>query len=304
METVTGGKLNVVVGFLMLLALQALAQKDSVRAYQSGRSLFATHCSPCHGVHKEKIGPMLASVTKKHTNEWLMAFVRNSQAVIASDDDYAAFLFEQYNHQVMPAFKFLSEEEIRTILQYIEAESIQPTEDFDYSEDVRESGSPTVLRGRTIFDAQCASCHSIGKEDYGPALGSVSKRLPEAWLVSFIRNSQAVIQSGDPYARHLYEAFDEKEMVPMEFLSRTDVRAILEYIRFVSASENHIAGANGRKVTDARQGLSLASVALHNVHDDKSTFTVFIIVLAVMGGCIHGFLIVKLFTYLNKGHQS
>lgn len=292
---------GIVLWLFVLLAGKGYAQEDSIRSYQVGRSLFATSCSPCHGVHREKTGPMLASITKKRTTEWLVDFIHNSQSVIASGDSYANFLFRQYNQQVMPAFRHLSEKEVSDILHYITAESVNPVEEFSYAEAVRESGSETVLKGRDIFDAQCASCHSIGKEGYGPALGSVSKRLPESWLISFIRNSQSVIRKGDPYATQLYHAFDNKTMVPMEFLSHSDVRAILAYIEFASASEHHIAGVNGRTASREPDHAALAAVSLYNVHPEQPAFMIFMIVITVMGAFIHGFLVVKLFKYLNKG---
>jgi mono/diheme cytochrome c family protein len=281
--------------------VQAFAQTDSIKNFKSGKNIFQTYCSPCHGVHKEIIGPMLASVTKKLPEEWLFAFIRNSQQVIASGDEYANFLFKQYNQAVMPAFRKLSGKDISDILFYIEKESINATEEAGAIPAGNQHYShPDIQRGKELFTYQCASCHYVTIEEFGPALGSVSKRRPQQWLIDFIKNSQQVIQSGDPYAVHLFNQYDQRIMVSMEFLTREDILSILNYIEFASASPPAVAGVNGRKVSHFQvHEVDSVGFAEYNKESTSSVKITFIL-LSLIGATIHGYLIIRLFLYLYR----
>jgi mono/diheme cytochrome c family protein len=287
------------VAFLLAASQSLFGQTDSLKALRNGRSFFQTNCGACHSVHKEMTGPMLASITRKRSNTWLRAFIRDSQGVIVSGDDYALHLFRAYNHQVMPSFRQLSDTLIGQILYYIERESVSPSETLP-DEPVNQIASPEILKGKELFSYQCANCHSISKEDYGPALGSVGKRLPTKWLIPFIRNSQAVIASGDAYANHVFNAFDRKVMVEMEFLTPEDVGSILHYIDFTAASSQHVAGVNGRNLQPQGSIASSVGSSAHYESGEQSFFKVLFIVMALIAGSIYGFLIARLFRYLNK----
>jgi len=58
-----------------------------------------------------------------------------------------------------------------------------------------------VTRGRTIFQAKCAACHTVGGGDRaGPDLQGVTARRDAAWLDRFIREPDAMIRDKDPGA--------------------------------------------------------------------------------------------------------
>ena len=92
-----------------------------------GRQLFSEHCSSCHMISHELVGPALASIDNKRPISWLHRFIRNSQEVINSGDAYAIALYGRYNYQLMPPFEFFSDEDINSILAYIRKSS---TADF------------------------------------------------------------------------------------------------------------------------------------------------------------------------------
>ena len=283
---------------LLLFAAHALSAQDSIRSVEKGRSLFQTNCGACHSVHKEMTGPMLASVTKKRSREWLRAFIKDSQRVIVSGDPYALYLFRSFNHQLMPSFHELPDTLIAEILYYIERESVMPAEKIQ-NEPINQMASPEVLRGKELFSYQCENCHSISKEYYGPALGSVTKRLPGRWLIPFIRNSQKVIQGGDAYAVELFKAYDNKIMVPMEFLTQDEMLSILAYIDFSSASNHSVAGVNGRTSSVQPSHVAMRNLPVNEQEEHQSYFKILFIVMAVLAASLHGFLIVRLFGYLN-----
>jgi len=277
----------------MLLTILFFAKGPCLFAQDStikGKKIFQTHCGSCHSVHHEIVGPALASITKKRNPDWLIPFVKNSQQVIASGDEYANHLAEQYSHMVMPSFK-LSDTEIKNVLHYIEMESKQVERELN-DIDLGNNNDIDVLRGRDLFLNQCASCHSIKLENYGPALGSVTRRRPRAWLINFIKNSQQVIQTDDPYSISLFENFDKKIMVSMEFLSDSDIDDILKYIEHTS---NYLAEKSSLNMVPASRA--------HSYVESKSThpfFIVFFILIALLGAVVQGLLITKLYNHLSK----
>jgi mono/diheme cytochrome c family protein len=85
-------------------------------------------------------------------------------------------------------------------------------------------------QGKKIFSDNCQVCHSVGAEKViGPGLKDVTKRRPEAWLISWIKNSQKVIESGDKYAVDLYNAYNKTPMPPYAF-SDDEIKSVLKYI--------------------------------------------------------------------------
>jgi mono/diheme cytochrome c family protein len=180
---------------------------------------------------------MLASVTRKRSQEWLVRFIKNSEEVINSGDPYARHMMDAFNNQVMPTFPMLSVQDIQSILVYIERESIVQVDETPVHDRITVKSDSSILRGRTLFRDQCSSCHFIHYEGrYAPALGSVSKRLPREWLIPFIQNSQKVIRGGDEYAQALFNRYQKRVMVPMEFLTEDDITDILNYIAYSSTS--------------------------------------------------------------------
>lgn len=101
-------------------------------------------------------------------------------------------------------------------------------------------GLPTddaaIARGKELFNNNCTSCHQVSSEVVvGPGLKDVHKRRPLPWLISFIKNSQKVIQSGDKYSVDLFNKFGQTVMPAHDF-SDADLTAIVAYIAQESAS--------------------------------------------------------------------
>ncbi|UXX79935.1 c-type cytochrome [Reichenbachiella carrageenanivorans] len=88
----------------------------------AGEKLFKANCTVCHDVNDKVIGPALRDVHKRRNLAWIQAFVKNSQKVIKSGDEYAVNLYNEYNKTEMTAFDF-SDEEIASIVGYIKVES-------------------------------------------------------------------------------------------------------------------------------------------------------------------------------------
>ena len=108
-------------------------------AISAGAALFQGNCTVCHAINEVVIGPALKNVHQQHELPWLISFIRNSQKVIQSGDEYAVNLYNEYNKTVMPAFDY-SDEEITNILAYIKSESQASAASLD-SNDAADAGS-------------------------------------------------------------------------------------------------------------------------------------------------------------------
>ncbi|MBK1880139.1 PQQ-dependent sugar dehydrogenase [Pelagicoccus mobilis] len=104
-----------------------------------------------------------------------------------------------------------------------------------------------LKRGGELFETLCASCHSFERDAIGPALGGVFDESEKAWLFRFIRDPQAVIDSGDERAKQLNERFSS--VMPSFGLSDDDIEAVLAYLyanRMKASSE--AVGQGGERV--------------------------------------------------------
>lgn len=85
--------------------------------------------------------------------------------------------------------------------------------------------------GAALFKANCAQCHSVGSNKIiGPGLKDVHNRHKPDWLLKWIKNSSAVIKSGDPDAVALYNEYNKTQM-PNFALADNEITAILTYVK-------------------------------------------------------------------------
>ena len=109
-------------GFFNLYAQDEEKPTFDESVVSSGESLFKGNCTVCHAINEVVIGPALRDVHERQSEEWIYAFIKNSQKVIKSGDEYAVKLYEQYNKTLMTSFDF-SNEELNAIVTYIKSES-------------------------------------------------------------------------------------------------------------------------------------------------------------------------------------
>lgn len=94
------------------------------------------------------------------------------------------------------------------------------------------AGTATVgdaAAGKAIFNAQCAACHKLDAKMTGPALRNVIERHDREWLYKWIKNSQALIKSGDAEAVKLWEEYKPSVMNSYPQLSNADIDNIIAY---------------------------------------------------------------------------
>ena len=95
-----------------------------------------------------------------------------------------------------------------------------------------QDGDP--VKGKSLFNTNCAACHQLDKKMTGPALRGVEARLDEQgldreWINAWIGNSAALVKSGDAYANKIYTEYNGAAMTAMPQLSDQDISDILAY---------------------------------------------------------------------------
>ena len=118
-----------------------------------------------------------------------------------------------------------------------------------------------LAKGKSLFNANCAACHQLDKKMTGPALRYVETRLSEDegldrdWLNAWIRNSAAVIKSGDAYANKIYNEYNGAAMTAFPQLSDEDISNILAYTAQDKATPA-VAAVTTQAPTSTEGGLS------------------------------------------------
>lgn len=104
-----------------------------------------------------------------------------------------------------------------------------------YAQAVVASGEGDPVKGKQLFNQNCAACHSLDRKMTGPALANVEARLAEEeglsreWIHAWIKNSAGMIKSGDPYAAKIYAEYNQAAMTAFPTLSNEDINHILAY---------------------------------------------------------------------------
>ena len=92
---------------------------------------------------------------------------------------------------------------------------------------------PDIAKGKSLYNANCASCHKLNKKLIGPALKGVSAKYDKEWLYAWIKNSAAMIKAGDEQAVAIYEEYNKVAMNAFPQLSNEDIDNILAYTDYV-----------------------------------------------------------------------
>ena len=118
------------------------------------------------------------------------------------------------------------------------------------------AGGADAVKGKELFNTNCAACHNLDKAMTGPALRGVSARHKKEWLYSWIKNSSALIKSGDAAAVKLWEQYKPSVMTSFPQLSNTDIDNIIAYTDEVKAEVPVAAAAAPGATTTNESGIS------------------------------------------------
>ena len=96
-----------------------------------------------------------------------------------------------------------------------------------------------ISKGKSLFNANCASCHKLNKKLIGPALKGVSSKYEKDWLYTWIKNSASLIKSGDEQAVAIYNEYNKVAMNTFPQLSNEDIDNILAYSDYVPPASSN-----------------------------------------------------------------
>ena len=85
------------------------------------------------------------------------------------------------------------------------------------------------VKGKDLFNSNCAACHKLDAKMTGPALRGISSRLTNEWLYKWIHNSQEMIKSGDAEAVRVSKEYNGSVMTAFPQLSTADIDNIIAY---------------------------------------------------------------------------
>ncbi len=120
-----------------------------------------------------------------------------------------------------------------------------------------QEGDPA--NGKSLFNANCASCHKLDKKMTGPALRNVESRLEEAgldrqWIYDWVHNSSSMIKAGDEYGNKIFDEYGGSAMTAFPQLSEKDIDDILAYTAEEPAVAPKPEGAVAGQATSANSG--------------------------------------------------
>jgi cytochrome c2 len=139
-------------------------------------------------------------------------------------------------------------------------------------------GGGDAAKGKTLFTNNCASCHAVTEEKVlGPGLKGVEQRTPgKEWLHKWIKNSSAVIASGDAYANQVFNANGKIQMTSFPNLSDADIDGILAYIEQENGAAKPATGGQDQATTG---GVSNSTAAASG---PSELFTVVLVALLIV----------------------
>lgn len=194
-----------------LLAAPAGAQGEPAQFFQQ-------NCASCHSIGGGRlVGPDLRHVTQRKDRAWLIRFITDPPAMLASGDAYAAQLLKEANNVPMTKVAGVDAAVAGQLLDYIEAQSAAPP---------AAEAAPLVLTpedaaaGRNLYlgyqalqnqGPACITCHQVaglpapGGGVLGPDLTQTFARLGgarglSAWLASPASLTMQPIFRGRPLA--------------------------------------------------------------------------------------------------------
>lgn len=114
-----------------------------------------------------------------------------------------------------------------------------------------QGGDP--IKGKELFNSNCAACHKLDAKSTGPALRGISEKHAMPWLYKWIHNSSDLIKSGDAAAVKVFEANNKVPMTAFPALSEGDIDNIIAYTSEPKA-EAPVAAVGGTVAGAAQEG--------------------------------------------------
>ena len=220
---------------------------------------FQTNCASCHTIGGGRLtGPDLKGVQERRERNWLIDFVLDPKALIASGDPYALQILSEARGVPMPTIPGLGRERAAKLVDLIALESkLEKSRFAGVQLSDRPLTAMDVERGRQLFTGSlemleggpaCIACHTLGSLDalggglLGPDLTTAFARLEGrrglgAWLAS-------------PPSLVMQPLFQERPLDAEEIL------ALVAYLRSSATTEASSQGSAGMRFVLAGIGVA------------------------------------------------
>jgi len=101
--------------------------------YYIGKQLFTENCAPCHSPNTRIIGFPFQRIRDDYGEEWTLNFIRNNDSLQKQGDIRSMYDFKFRRSPAMPTYKHLSDNEIKSILDYVDSfEYIEISDGHNY----------------------------------------------------------------------------------------------------------------------------------------------------------------------------
>jgi mono/diheme cytochrome c family protein len=159
----------------LLIAAATMVLSTVCWAQDSGEQLFNANCSACHTIGEGRlVGPDLAGVHDKRSQQWLESFVTSAKSMIDSGDAEAVAIFEEYNQILMPDPP-IAGEQVRQILGYLKnqgagAPAAAGGDALAQTDQVELASPENIKKGQALFQGTtrfanggptCNACHHV-----------------------------------------------------------------------------------------------------------------------------------------------
>jgi len=91
------------------------------------------------------------------------------------------------------------------------------------------AGAGDPVKGKELFNANCASCHKLDSKSTGPALRGVADKHERAWIYKWVHNSSELIKAGDAEAVKLFNDNNKVTMTAFPQLAEADIDNIMAF---------------------------------------------------------------------------
>ena len=116
---------NIATFWLLILVASVANAQDGDAA--NGETIFKNNCKSCHNANGNRlVGPGLKDISKRRELPWLVKWVKNPQAVLASGDDYAKKIYAEAGNAQMTAFANYGEKEVKDVIAYVDKFNTAP----------------------------------------------------------------------------------------------------------------------------------------------------------------------------------
>lgn len=115
--------------FFLLLSGSLLFTQPALAQDVDGRKIFDVNCKSCHMMNRNLTGPALDGAfgrvqsfygySEEQTTEWMVKWIRNSQAMIQAGDEYGVKIWNEWNKTQMNSFISLNNDELLALVDYI-----------------------------------------------------------------------------------------------------------------------------------------------------------------------------------------